>query len=310
MKKYLFIILSGLFLAACASVRSSTPEDLQELNFGAINSVDVLPIIIAEENGYFAEEGLTVNYEGFNSSNDRDSAFISGQLDGMICDIVAITLYQNGGTDVKITGVTDGDFNLIARQGAGIEQVNDLVGQHVAISDNTLIEYSLDRIVVEHGLEVSEVVKTIVPAVPVRLEMLRNDQVDAALLPEPFSTLAINEGAIVLGSANKEGFYPSVSAFSQDAIDEKSEEIKRFYRAYDRAVDYLNETPIESYEDIIIDTVGYAKDMRGSIELPNFRKNQLPSDDIIEDVISWVKEKGLIEINLTPEEIVNSVGIE
>ncbi|MCZ0702796.1 NitT/TauT family transport system substrate-binding protein [Natronobacillus azotifigens] len=309
MKRYLFLFFCSILLVACNTDPAASTEALQELNFGAIGSVDVLPIVIAEENGYFSDENLIVNFESFTSANDRDAAFISGNLDGIVGDVVAISLYQNGGTDVKITGITDGDFTLVARQNAGIDQVEDLVAQQIAISNNTLIEYSLDKIIEKYNVSEDAIIKTIVPALPVRLEMLRNDQVDAALLPEPFSTLAINEGAVVLGSANEEGYNPSVSAFLQEAIEKKPEEIKSFYRAYNKAVDFLNQASIDEFEGLIIETVGYPEDMRGSIELPTFRKNALPSDKEVQDVIDWVNQKELIDKELTPNDLMDDIGI-
>ena len=62
-------------------------------------------------------------------------------------------------------------------------------------------------------------IKTAVPAVPTRLEMLNAKQVDAALLPEPYATLALNDGGTALCSATGIGLYPSVIAFPKQAID-------------------------------------------------------------------------------------------
>lgn len=307
LKKILFLFT--IFILGGCSLDSAGEADLQPITFGAISSVDVLPLVIAEENGYFEDEGIDVNLELFNSANDRDSAYISGQLDGMICDMIAINLYQNSDVDLKITGVTDGDFRLIARPDIGIDDITDLVDQTVAISDHTSIEYALDKIVEANGLDQNDPNKTIVPAVPVRLEMLRNQQVDVALLPEPFSALALNDGYILLGSAKELGYYTSVTAFSQDVIDEKAEELERFYTAYNQAVDYLNDTPIDVYEDIVIEIVGYAEDMKGSIENPVFRTNQLPTEEELQEVIDWVTEKDLIDDAFTPDQLINDIGI-
>lgn len=305
------ILLTIISISACTSKEGkSTNETLnQTLNFGAITSVDAIPIVIALEKGYFEKEGVTINFQPFKSAKDRDAAFQGENLDGLIADAVAISFYQNAGVDVKITGNTDGNFMLIANANSNINSMNDLKGKSVAISEKTCIEYTLDKILIKNGIEPQDVQKTMIPPIPTRLEMLLNNNVDLALLPEPFSTLAMNNGGILLGSAKDEGLYPSVTAFTQKAIDTKADEIKAFYRAYNKAVDYINNTPIANYEDIIIETVGYPEDMKGNISLPTFRKNTLPSNEEIQSVIDWSLENGLINKSLKPNDLINDIGI-
>jgi NitT/TauT family transport system substrate-binding protein len=314
-KKILIIFLAVLLMisiigCSAANNEAKAPQkEMKTLNFGAMGSIEVIPIIIADEKGYFEKQGLDVNIQTFKSAKDRDAAFQSGNLDGIIGDAVAVTLYQNADFDVKITGATDGNFTLIASPDSGIKAINEINGKSVAISEKTCIEYTLDKVLEKNSLTPQDVQKSIIPAIPTRLEMLRTDKVDAALLPEPFSTLAIKDGGIILGSANDAGIYTSVTAFTQASISAKESEIKAFYKAYDEAVDYVNKTPIAEYEDIIIRTVGYPQDMKGKIELPTFRKNILPAEADIQSVIAWATNGRLLKKNLSPKDLMSNIGI-
>lgn len=305
-------VLLMITMIGCSAANKEVDDSQNQtktLNFGAIGSVEMIPIIIADEKGYFAKQGLDVNIQSFKSSKDRDAAFQSGNLDGIICDEVAVALYQNADFDVKITGATDGNFILIANPNSGIKTINEIKGKSIAISEKTCIEYTLDKVLEKNSLAPQDVQKTIVPAIPTRLEMLRTNKVDAALLPEPFSTLAIKDGGIVLGSANEAGIYTSVTAFTQESIDTKTAEIKAFFKAYNEAVDYVNSTPISKYEDVIIKTVGYPEDMKGKIELPKFRKNMLPAEADIQTVIDWATNIKLIKKDLNPKDLMSNIGI-
>lgn len=315
--KVMLICLSVMLcvsLTACSSsnqrAETETEKPAQTLNFGAIGSVEVIPIIIADEKGYFEKEGIDVNIQPFKSAKDRDAAFQSGNLDGIICDEVAICLYQNADFDVKITGATDGNFMLIANPDSGIRSINDINGRSVAISEKTCIEYTLDTLLEKNSLGTEDVQKSMVPAIPTRLEMLRTNKVDAALLPEPFSTLAIKDGGILIGSANDAGIYTSVTAFTEESTNSKGAEIKAFFKAYNQAVDYINNTPVSEYEDTIIKIVGYPVDMKGKIELPRFRKNILPKDTEIKSVIDWAVKNRLIKKDLDPKDLTSSIGID
>jgi NitT/TauT family transport system substrate-binding protein len=296
------ILLLLLPLSACSGHATG-----KTLTIGALPSIDVMPFVIAEQQGYFKKYGVSFKLELFNSAKDRDAAFQAGTLDGLCCDEVAVCLYQNAGTDLKVTGMTDGEYVLVAGKDSGVKTIAELKGKSVAISEKTLIEYVLDSILAKNSLQAADVVKTAVPAVPVRLEMLNAKQVDAALLPEPFATFAINDGGVALSSATGIGLYPSVIAFPKPNIDSRHADIAAMYKAYNDAVDYLNSTPIANYEDLIIKTVGYPETMRGKIVLPKFTKNNLPLQGDLQAVIDWASAKGLCQKTLDPKNLVTAV---
>lgn len=145
--------------------------------------------------------------------------------------------------------------------------------------------------------------KEIVPRIPDRYEMLQTGNIDLGLMPEPFSTLAKEEGAVLLGSANEEGLYPAVSAFTAEALEQKEEAIDKFYQAYNEAVDYVNGTELAEFEDIVIESAGYPEEIKGKIVLPVYRKNTLPEKDDLEKAIAWAVKKDLCQDGLTPSDL-------
>lgn len=304
-------ILLIAFMVSSLTACGSTPgnqEVKNTLKVGLTLGVDSIPFVIAQDRGFFAKQGVDVEFEVFKSAKDRDAAFQSGALDGALSDEIGVTLYQNGGFDVKITGITDGDFMLVAGKDSGIKSIEDLKGKKIAISEKTVIEYTLDKILEKNSIKSDEVNKVAISAIPTRLEMLKNNKVDGALLPEPFSTFALNDGAKLLSSAYTQGLYPNVSVFTQDAIAKKAKEIKGFYQAYAQAVEYVNKTPISEYEDLVIKTIGYPEDMKGEIELPTFRQSVIPSDADLQSAIDWSVDKGFVKDTLRPRDMKSEIA--
>lgn len=286
------------------SGKSKEVTEKQKITIGAMPSVDVFPLVVAKEKGYLEKNGVDLDLQVFKSAKDRDAAFQSGALDGVFTDIVAVALYQNGGFDVRITGATDGDFMLVAGKDSKVKAISDVKGKKIGISEKTVIEYTLDELLKKNSVAVKDVEKTFVPAIPTRLEMLATNKIDMALLPEPFSTLALKDGGILLGSASEQGMLPAVSAFSKKAIDEKNKGIEALYKAYDEAVDYINSTDIKEYEDLVIKTVGYPETAKGAIKLPKFRKNTVPSKEELQRAIDWTVSNGLCKSDIKPENLV------
>lgn len=290
MKKTACIFIVFAFLL---SLFSGCAKPSNELKIGVLPDVDSIPIIVAKHNGYFEDEGVTIGVERFSSAMERDSALQSGAIDGAVSDMLASAFFEEGGFSVKITSMTNGSYKLLARE--GIRDVKELAGGSVAISSNTIIEYATDSMLKENGLSPEDAVKTAIPKIPVRLEMLRGGQVDAATLPEPLASSAVKAGAIVLDSTDRLGINPGVILFSAAEADAKSDGIKGFYRAYDRAVQYLQTADISDYIDVLIDEAGFPEDVKGVITLPEYSAAVLPSEQDFNGVMDWLSSKGLIK---------------
>ena len=278
------------------------------LRIGMISSTDAIPFVLIDKNGLDEKYNLDVQLEVFKSAKDRDAALQAGELDGFLADLIAICMYQNANLDVKITGSTDGDFVLLAGKDSGVTDISQVKDKSIAISENTLIDYTLDKILESNGFESDDVEKEIVDRIPDRFELLRNGKIDLGLMPEPFASLALESGAISLGSASEYGLFPAISAFTQTAIDEKADAIRDYYKAYNEAVEYMNNTDVSEYEDAVIEAAGYPEEMRGNIELGEFRTNQLPSKEGVEAAIAWASERGLCRSSLTYDQVVYDVA--
>lgn len=298
-------VAAAVVLAAALAVAGcQKKEETGTVKLGVMYSSDIVPLAVIEGQKLDEKYGVDFEMEVFQSAKDRDAALQAGELDGVFTDYIGVCMYQNAGLAMKITGVTDGDYVLIAGADTGIINISDTEGRSIAISENTLIEYSLDYILEKNGYSEDYLKKEVVPRIPDRLEMLRTGSIDLGLLPDPFSTLAADSDGVVLGSANEFGLYPAVMAFTDKAVSEKKELLGKFYQAYNEAVDYVNGTEIGEYEDLVIKECGYPEELKGKIVLPEYRKDTLPSQEELQRAIDWAAKKGLCDGSLKPEDMV------
>ncbi len=286
------------------------PAQLEDLTVGVMGAVPALPIIVAEEKGFFEARGLEVDLQIFKSPMDRDAALQAGELEGIMTDEVAVAMYQNAGMDVKITGHTDGSFTLVTAPESSINTIEDIVGKTVGISENSAIEFTLDTMLENNGIALDAVERVAIPAIPVRLEMLLAGELDAAILPNPFSDAAIaGGGKEVLVEDSETGTFLSVTTFTQETLDNKKDSVYEFYLAYNDAVAYINSVEVAEIEDIVIANLGYPEAMRGNIVLPTYRTYSMPSYEEVEKVLAWSSEKGLVSDTITVEDMTYDLGI-
>ena len=124
----------------------ATTQEKTEITIGMMSSSDVIPYVLINGNGLADKYNLKLNLEVFTSAKDRDAAFQAGDLDGVLTDYIGVCMYQNANFDVKITGITDGDYLLLAGKNTGITDISQIKGKSIAISENTLIDYTFDDI--------------------------------------------------------------------------------------------------------------------------------------------------------------------
>ncbi|WP_405723842.1 ABC transporter substrate-binding protein [Anaerovibrio slackiae] len=296
------LVLSAL-VAGCGSQQAEKKE-LQGIAIGLMPDIDSVPIIIAEEKGYFAEEGLKVDIQKFKSAMDRDAALQSGNLDGAISDMLAVAFAKAGGFDVKVTSYTDGTYKLIAGKGDGDVKPQDLAGKDVAVSKNTIIEYVTDRIIASQNMPEDSINKVVIPQIPTRLEMLQSGKLAAATLPEPMGSIAIANGCRFVTDSEEMGVNPGVMMFTAKAVSDKKAELQAFYRAYNKAVNYLNEHPQDEYMDLVIEKSGFPDAAKAALKLPQYREAGLPAEKDVSECINWMVQKELIKQSYTYDELV------
>jgi NitT/TauT family transport system substrate-binding protein len=311
----LFIIVFALLssiLTGCNynnAAQNAEPKANKTVKIGLLPDVDSLPFIVAKEAGFFKETGVSVELVTFKSAQERDSAFQSGNVDGVVSDMLAAILAINGGFKVKITSHTDGKYKLLASKQSGAKQVSDLRGGEIAISKNTIIEYSVDAMLKNKGINPEDIKKTVIPQIPVRLQMLDSGKISAACLPDPLATQAEKNGAIVLDDTGKLGNTLGVMLFSEASIKDKKDEIKRVYESYELAKEELNKNS-DKYRSILVEKAGFPETVKDIIQFPKYKKSYLPTMDDFNLIYNWMKDKELVKKNIDYNNVVTKEFIK
>ncbi|OAB46713.1 ABC transporter substrate-binding protein [Paenibacillus glacialis] len=311
-KRFLMLFMLVVLISALGvgcSKTSKEAEGVSSLTLGLLPSIDAIPFMIAHEQGFDKKHGVNLDIQTFKSAKDRDVAFQANKLDGISADLIAIAIYNEAGLDVKVTSTTFGEFDLLTGNDE-IKEVKDLKGKSVILSKNTSTEYTVATMLKKAGLTEEDITVTEVPQIPTRLELLKNNKADAAILPEPFVTMGRSAGLRVLSSTKDAGVNPFVLAFPQSIIDTKEKAIQAMYAAYDEAVTYMKSHEQSEYIDLIIKEVGYPETLKDDIIVPDY----LPSNQVnvqeVEAAFTWAREKGLLSKNISPEEVISDVAFK
>lgn len=289
------ILVVGL-LAGCAGA----PAEDNKLKVVLIPVLDVLPALIAQQNGYFAEQGIQVETLPVKSGQERDVLIQTGQADAMLTDLVSTGLLNKESVKVKAVLTTRRPFpgaplfRILAGPKTDIKAPADLKGVPIGISQNTVIAYLTERMLQAEGLKAAEIVPLEVSAIPVRYEQLMNGNLKAATLPDPLAQGAIAAGArLVVDDSKYASRAQSVLSFRVETLRAKPNTVKKFLAAWQKAVVELNAHP-EKYQGLLIQQNLVPKALENSYKMPPFPTAGTPSQAEISDITLWLREKGLV----------------
>lgn len=269
-------------------------ETKYELNIGVMPAVDSAPMFLAKEKGYFEELGLDVNIQVFNNAGDRQSALQTASIDGALTDIIALVTNVNGGFDIKATTMTNGSFPVLVKEGYNDEKDIKVGMMEVSVS-NFLIDEWLSK---DYNVE-----KIFINEIPARLQMIKSGNLDMGLFPEPVASMGELSGLEKRIYEPKDGYCPDVMVFTGQALEEKSEAIRLFHEGYNKAIEDINKD-MNQARDILIEKLQLKPEIKDMIDLPQYTKAGLPSEDYITKIIDWVEAVLGKEVTIEPSELV------
>lgn len=304
------LILTAVLTAACA--RGGSPTGPVTLKLAILPILDALPIFVAQEQGYYQEQNVSVEFIPVGSAAERDQVMASGQADGMINDLVSTLLYNKDGVQIQIVSFARTatpefpQYRILASGQSGITGVDGLRGVEIGISEASVIEYTTDRLLEAAGFTAEEIKKVAVPRIDLRMSMLASGELQAANLPDPAASLAIQGGAVlILDDTSHPEYGNSVISFRKAVIDEHPEAIRGFLAALDKAIGEINADPTR-WDDLLTEQNLVPAPLIGSYQIPPFPAGSLPSESQWADVLAWARIKGLVEIDLPYEDSVTS----
>jgi len=314
-------LAAPLAFGGCTSDDNAAPDPDETaaapapLTIGTLATQDSLPLWVAEERGYFAEEGLTdVEIVTFQSAQELQAAFTAGSVDALMTDIMVAANLQASGTDVVLETImlgsetSQGRFAIVAAPGETFTSMQDLAGVPVGTASLTITEYVLDKLMEEAGVAAEDVVTEEVDKMPVRFQLLMEGQLRAASLPEPFVSLAVLQGATIVPGGD--------DTLAQSNISQSVLCVNREYAgtaggaatvagllgAWDKAVTDINADP-DSFRESLVTYARLPEPLSTTYAVSTYPTVTPPSAEMIQNVLNWMTEKGYLTADVTPEDL-------
>ncbi len=224
------------------------------------------------------------------------------------CNRVKSILLKDAGLKVSSIGLArgslpnEGRIAILSSPQSGIRTLKELESKSVALSQNTHAEFVFDTFIEESSASLNKITKVRIPKIPLRLNLLLSDKVDAAVLPEPMATLAIDEGCFLLRDDSDENHSQIVLTAHDSFIDRESDNLHEFIAAYDQAVDLINSQP-DKYRALFLRACSIPEKLENSYPIRKFSYMKPIPKDKFDKVANWLEKKQIVTNQVSFEDV-------
>lgn len=338
MKKLLIKLLAALSLTALITgCPSSDPQkqavdqekkteapapNLTKIKVGDLRSEFWLPIYVAQENGYFKEQGLDAELVMFKDGPVELQSALNGEIDFAVLSTEPILIaYEKGlKSTILMSTLKNKPFMLVAN--GEIKTVEELKGKKIAAGTPGSSPYAFIRsILKKHGLDPQKDVDLINMDYGASLVALDKGQIQATFLDSTrINQENIKNINILIDTANPEThkaiyntdkYEASVVVASQSFVAKNKETTQKFATAMYKAIKWQQEHSDEEIAKLVqpyfssLDMVDIIKLTRSSLS-----KDGMISQEGYQAMENFALTEGLIKTKIPFKDIIDLSFIE
>ncbi|WP_297204074.1 ABC transporter substrate-binding protein [uncultured Brachyspira sp.] len=254
--RIVFLVLFAALSISCKEKTSNTADEIKT----EIIRVGYMPdfsgtsaAAIAQEKGYFQEEGLNVVLLKFLDGPSEINAMLSNNLDFAYIGHGAHSLAIQGKVNVLFPNGLSKSEQIIARKSSGINTILDLKGKTVAAQFGTSSEIFLNLAINKLGINKDEL-NILDMNGPNIVSAMTNGTIDAASVQAPYTFSILNtlgDEAVPIASIidySDSGAFPSSWVVTPEYQNANPDIVNRFSRAILKAMDYRANNMNEAVE--------------------------------------------------------------
>jgi len=266
---------------------------------------------VAEENGYFEDEGVDPDLDYFaagTQDHEGENAYDADWWEDLdeeggthgVCEWNAIQQASETGREI-IGSYSEWDRVVFANADSDVETVDDLRGRPVGINKYATSFYSMREMFENEGFDEDEIVLEHIGSSEERFDAVKEGRVDGIAVLEPYVTLGRFDEEL------QEVFDGPCKAAIVTRENPRPEKVEAFRNALNRAVEDIN-ADLDHYTDVYVEYVeDHAEDnpdafkdvnfddMRENLELQQFLPVREADEERIGETTEWMNEKGFVE---------------
>ncbi|MBK5276935.1 MAG: ABC transporter substrate-binding protein [Desulfuromonadales bacterium] len=303
----IYVVLIAITTVSLALIQGGCNSDKQPtkpIRIGYLNIMAGIPLLVAQEQGLFAKEGVEVTLVEFKTGNEVATAAVSGDIDviGGAASNAVLDSAQASGKTMKLflaneyaVKTADHPSTDLLIGGKGIKKVADLKGKTIGIFPGSVGKTFSSVVFPKLGLPLDQIKIVEIPAAQM-LTALRTGTVDAITALEPQATTILASGDF---NILVEGYYaqvmPQVPASGSWFIDGRltKKQENSVANAMYKAVDLVKSSRVIA-DKLLVQRMNVTPELAPKTPLLIWSPSSDPATRIrLNDYFTFMKQNGL-----------------
>ena len=312
-----FGAFTAAMIAACSANDAPSPETqaaLPKLRVTYLRHLSWGPLMIAQAEGFFKQEGLDVELVPSLNSEEQLAALVTGRIDvhpgpphtGLLSAIArgAKLRVVAGQGELAADGCTY--FGIVLRR--DFDPARTPI-KRMRMSQSGLTRFVVSRMLAPHHIDVKSIEGVRLPEA-VMVSSLERGAIDGLAVTEPTLTRLSKVGRVwIRGEQAAPGLQWGLVTFGERLLTRDRALGVRFLRAYGRGVDQYLEGKTPRNVAIIADGTGEPEDVVREACWLTFRAGSPVNWESLMQFQRWANTEGLMEHTLTREQLWDSTFI-
>ncbi len=302
----LLLAALSLFAAACqsesdnSSSQAGSGPETPNITIGVLPIVDVAPVYLAEKEGFFKQEGLTVKFQQAQGGAALIPAMVGGNIQIAFSNYVSLFLAKNRGIDLNVIAegvrAKPGFSGVFAMPSSPIKAAADLAGKKVAVNTlNNVGDVAISAVLSAQGVD-PKTLKFVEIPLPDMGPTMQRGEIDAAWVVEPFTTSLKStlkaRSIIDPFSGPTDSLAIAGYAVTKRFADQNPRTIAAFLRALAKATDAANADP-SKVAGVVPTYTGIKADAAAKFTLPTYTAT--PDARALQRVADLMKQFGKLD---------------
>ena len=259
----IILVVIGISVVGCQEQPEKYTGPVEKVRLGLGLSKAFALGMIAEDRGYFEEEGLDIEIKEYPSGK---RALVDGLLAGEVdvattadVPIVFNTFERNDFSIITSISLVDSAYEIVARRDSDIATPSDLKGKRIATQKGSGVQFFLHNFLIINGLSESDIELSFKNAEELPAALV-SGEIDAFSMREPYTSQAkelLGDNAVVFSEKGTYLATGTLVAFN-NFIEERPEAVKKIIRALIKAEEFVRENQDQAIE-IVANRIGTDK---------------------------------------------------
>jgi sulfonate transport system substrate-binding protein len=181
------VILIGGGAWYLQSAQKPTPVPLKDITIDPGKGVTPTLLLVAKDQGYFAQHGLNVTFIESPSATVTMQNLLNRKHDFGFINDYSLSEPQLYNKKLRVIGtLSQSDTSsVVGRKDRGIIQISDLEGKKIGVTKGSIVEYFMDRFFILNGFSLRNITVNYYPPAELVDAIVKGD-IDAAFSFEPY----------------------------------------------------------------------------------------------------------------------------